>query len=281
MGCTSRTVGWKKEVKKISLSKQEMEIKLEKARENWKKRHIKDQLEAFIVKFEHLSRSIGSNRIDGVTFYEICEYLARAYYILADSHYKKLNLKKKYWEVGAAWAERGLSINRKFRKAVDDDGKLVAGLKYLQKNEAGALYWYLANVGQWAKNSGIATTLKYKSLIIRMANRVQQLNPEFYYAGIFRYWGAFFSVMPNYAGGSLEKSLKNFDKSLELSPDYLGTKLLMASLYTVKAGKRDQFTRILREILKAPLNRVSEIYPENYLVKKKARRLLEEVEFLF
>jgi hypothetical protein len=281
LGCTSRTVGWKKDIQKVSLTKDQMQETFDQAQYHWNRRHIKDHLEMFIVNFEKLSRSIGNKTLNGFDLYKVSERLSRAYYILADSHYNKLSMKKKYWEVGAGWAERALSFNKKFKRVVEEENEFIPGLRFLEKKQVGAIYWYLANVGKWAKNSGVATTLRYKNLIQHMNYRILKLDPDFYYGAVYRYWGAFYAVAPNYAGGDLEKSFRNFRKSLELAPDYLGTKVLMAALYGVKSGKRSFFKKTLQDVLRAPINKTSEIYPENYLEKKKARRLLESIETLF
>ena len=74
-------------------------------------------------------------------------------------------MKKKYWEMGTSYGEKAMATNSAFAKAMKNEGKVEDHLDKLGKREVGAMYWTAANLGKWAKNSGIATTLKYKNRI--------------------------------------------------------------------------------------------------------------------
>src|SRR5690606_9638473 len=94
------------------------------------------------------------------------------------------------------------------------------------------------------------------------------------------YWGGFYAVAPGIAGGSMKKSKKNFKKAMEMAPEYLGTKVLYAELYLTEEKEKKEFKEVLLEVVGAP-NGPAEIVPENMLEKKKAERLLEEIDKLF
>lgn len=241
---------------------------------DWKYRHKRNRLESFIKHFEFCARSSESHTSALMAKSEVFIMLSRAYYLLANNHVSDLSESKGFWESGAYWAERSLYTNSKFERAVGEYGEYIGALKYVKKSEVGALYWYLANIGKWAKNSGIATSLKYLKLTKAFLKRIQKFDSNFYYSGTDRYWGAYYSVIPFFAGGDLKKSRYYFKRSLKKSPNYLGTKLLYAELYLKKNKMWKAYEKTLKEIVNCKLDESSEIYSENFLEKKKAEVLL-------
>lgn len=271
--CASRKAGWLFGGDKISLTSKEYKSLKKQALTSWQKRHIKEDLEMALAAFEKLSKATTDN-------YEYLVYLSRGYYFLADAHYDDVELKKKYWEVGTSWAEKALATNPAFAAEMKKGEKVEDHLDKLGKKEVSAMYWTAVNLGKWAKNSGIATTLKYKNRIRSLVSKVEKLNDKYFYAAAYRYWGAYYAVAPGFAGGSMPKSKKYFEKAIKLSPDYLGTKVLYAQLYMTKKEDRDGFKKLLNQVLKAN-PKTKEIEPENVVEKKKAQKMLEGMDDLF
>lgn len=275
-GCaSSRKIGWEDTSEKVEISAAEKSQLMRDAKRLWNTRHIRADLEAALEKFSAVARS-------GDSEYEALVFLTRGYYLLADAHEEQMDQKKKLWETSVAWGEKGMALNEGFRKAVVEEKKSVTeALPLLGKEQIDALYWAAASLGKWAKNSGIATTLKYKNQIRAMVERVQALNDKFFYGAVYRYWGTFYAVAPGFAGGSMEKSLENYQKSLKLANNYLGTHVLYAENYLSRKGDKENFKKELNFVLDTKPETIPELVPEQLLEKRKAKLMLENIDEYF
>jgi hypothetical protein len=271
---TSRTAGWDQETTSMTLDKAQKDKLYKKALKHWKMRHHKEELEKSLAAWEMLNQAEPAN-------YEYLTYLTRGYYFLADAHYDKMKTKKKYWEVGTSWGEKALATNNKFKKLIAQGTAPEDAVHTLTKKEIEALYWSAANLGKWAKNSGIATTLKYKSRIRNFIKRVEQLDEKYFYGAAHRYWGAYYAVAPAFAGGDMKKSLKSFKKALRISPKYLGTYVLYAQMYDTKKGDKAGFKKRLNKVINTSDDIDKSILPENIVEKRKAEKLLANMDELF
>lgn len=271
--CASRTAGWFKSDDTITLTKKERKTLKSSAIAHWNKRHIKADLEKALSAYKTLAKATKDN-------YKYLTRLTRGYYFLADAHYTDIDTKKKYWEMGTSYGEKAMATNAAFAKAMKDEGKVEDHLNKLGKNEIGAMYWTAANLGKWAKNSGIATTLKYKNRIKSLVSAVEKHNEKFFYGAAIRYWGAYYAVAPGFAGGSMPKSKKSFQKAIKMAPDYLGTKVLYAQLYMTKKEDKKGFKKLLNEVIKAKVKNKM-LFPENFVEKLKAKKMLENIDDLF
>jgi hypothetical protein len=273
--CASKRIsGWFKSDDKITLSAKETKSLKKSVEMHWNKRHEKAELEKAISIYLTLSKSTVDN-------YDYLARLSRAYYFLADAHINEIEAKKKTWEIGTSYGEKAMAKNEAFAKAMTmEDAKVEDHLNKLSLKEVSAMYWTAANLGKWAKNSGIATTLKYKTLIKNLISNVQKHNPSFFYYAADRYWGAFYAVAPGFAGGSMPKSKKSFEKCIKAAPTYLGTKVLYAHYYMAKEDDKENFKKLLNEVVNSKVMDKN-IYSENIIEKIKAKKLLSEVDEIF
>jgi tetratricopeptide (TPR) repeat protein len=272
--CASRKAGWESETKSVQLDSKELISLNKEARDLWEKRVETDQLQKALEVFERIHAANPSD-LDTLIF------LTRGNYFLADAHLQNMDEKKKVYERAAAWGEKAMATNEAFRKKVSSGAKVEEALDTLTEKEVPAIYWSAASLGKWAKASGIAAALKYKTRIKAMIERVEKLSPDYFFGAVPRYWGGFFAVAPSFAGGDMGKSKTNFDLSLAKAPEYLGTKVLMAEVYWTKAGNQKEFEKILQDVLSSQYDSHPEIGPENKWEKKKAQKLLSSKSDLF
>ena len=108
--------------------------------------------------------------------------------------------------------------------------------------------------------------------------RASELDPTYFHGGYHRYMGAFETKTAGLAGGSLEKAKEHFEKSIEVAPGYLGTKVLYADYYATKTNDKELFVRLLNEVVSADPSAVPELLPENISEQAKAKALLAELD---
>jgi hypothetical protein len=219
----------------------------------------------------------------------IFETLSRAYYFLADSHIrleaKDDELDEKImatFEKGVTSSEKAIAIrDPKFAAAVAADRNAwKSAVKSADPKVLPALYWYSTNLGKWALLEGIATILSRKDDIKATMDWVVATDATYFYGAPYRYFGAYHSKVP-IGGGNPTASKESFDKSIELAPNYLATKVLKAEQYAVLVGDRDLFDKLLNEVIAAAPNAEPAVAPENELEKRKAKRLLANADEYF
>lgn len=237
----------------------------------WQKRDDQVSLEGALSKFEAIHNS-NPQDIETLT------YLTRGYFLLAELHYTKEDQKMKGFEKARSFGEKGMSLNPVYKKFAGDDIEMA--IDNLSEKEVPVLFWSAASLGKWAKLNGVMSSLKFKGQILSMIKKVEKLKPDFFYGAVPRYWGGFYALAPRIAGGDMKKSKENFKKAMEVAPEYLGTKTLYAEVYLTKEDDKKEFKKQLQEVIAAP-NGPEEITPENLLEKKKAEKLLADMDDLF
>ena len=272
--CTSRKHGWdKKEITK-TMNGSDFQISEEEAMGLWKKRDDKQSLERALEIYKELHAADPKN-------VDIIVYLTRGYYLLADSHTNVQDDKIKFFEKAISYGEVGMSTNDAFKAEVKKKDDVEKALSLLTDTEVPVTYWTAASLGKWSKLKGMSVALKYRSRIRAMMKKVEAFRPDYFHGGVARFWGAYYGVMPKISGGNINRSKDYFMKSIQMSPDYLGTKVLLAEVYYVKRGNKKEFKRELESVIAAKEDTNPELAPENILEKRKAKRLLDDIKLFF
>jgi hypothetical protein len=277
---TSSEFAWKEQRAVVEMDASQLENVLIRGLAHWKRRFNKNDLIKALNNFE-TAFNTDTELPKILSKLDLATYLSRGYYQLGDYHEQDQGLKMQAYKIGGEWAQRGFALNKYFQTAIGDRGHFAPGLKFLEKEYVGVLYWYLANIGKWALSSGVNTTIKYRNLFYDISHRIIELNENYYGGGIYRILGAFYAVLPSYAGGNLDKSWDYFQKSLKIGPDYLGTKILMAQAFAVYRNDLPLFEKIIQDVMKTKLDSSSEIYPENSFEQQKAFKLNADKDALF
>ena len=248
---------------------------LEDALKNWAKRDQVTELKTAITKFEKLHEASPNDA-------QILVYLTRAHFILADAHLSSKDDKLKHFELAYKTGEKALLLNETYKLRVEKKEEPHFAVKALEKNEVPQIFWTAASLGRFAKTNGIMASLKYKSTIVALIERVEKLDPKYFYGSVPRYWGSYYAALPGLMGGSLKKSKDFFDESLKMAPEYVGTKVLRAETYLVGKDDKKEFKSVLEEVIKdTTYDNHPELGPENRLEKVKAKALLDSIDKLF
>ena len=139
-------------------------------------------------------------------------------------------------------------------------------------------YWWAANAGRYLIDKPIHERLRYRDLLESIFHQLLTLNPNFYYGGPYRLMAVFYVRIP---GIELVHSESYFSLAINSFPDYFATAVLKAQFYCTKSGQRDEFHKLLTEIVQADLSAMPDSYAENLFEQKMAKRLLNQESLLF
>jgi len=233
----------------------------------WEGRDDAEKLKAALAKFEAAYNADPTNR-DAATL------LTRGWYFWGDVKTDVEEEKLTAWDTAVQWGGRCMATNAEFTELLKKGNETErTAVRVMKAEDAGCLYWTASALGKWAKIKGFATLLKHKDTVKTYIAKVEEVDQDFYYAGPDRYFGAYYSVAPSFAGGDLDKSQVRFDKSIEAQPGYLGTKVLKAQYYATKRQDSALFDTLIDEVLAADPDAIPEIGPENRAEQAKAKNL--------
>ena len=209
---------------------------------------------------------------------ETLALMTRAYYFYADSYLR--GNEKDYMDRAVWWGERALiAASPEFGEQMRNKGKYHEVIGVVGIEGLPAMYWYATALGKWARASGFGVLVGQKDNIKATMTRALELDPDFYHGGPHRYFGAFYAIAPAFAGGDPEQSKVHYQKSLDIAPYFLGTKVLMAENLATKLDDEEMFDRLLQEVLDADINAApAEIHPEMAIEKEKAIELQKQKE---
>ncbi|MGH1341448.1 MAG: TRAP transporter TatT component family protein [Nannocystales bacterium] len=216
---------------------------------------------------------------------EVLVKLTRAHYFLADGYLRAEDDEKEYLKMmdkGVKWGEKAMvAASPEFAAAMKDGKKFPEAVKLVGKDGVPALYWYASSLGKWAKKKGFAVLLGQKDNVKATMDRCLELDPTFYYGGPHRYFGAFYAIAPAFAGGDLEKSKVHFKKSLEIAPNFVGTKVLWAAELATKTQDEATFDTLIAEIEASKEDAIPEVLPELRIEMQKGAELKANRDDLF
>lgn len=225
-----------------------------------------------------------------MALFDVNTRLARAFYFLADAHIRfepgddddvRDDRMKETYNKGLTAAERALVLySPKFAQAIKEKKPFNEAAKSLDKGAIPAVYWYATNAGKWALLEGFTEILSRKDDIKAMMDRAAELDPNYFYGGPHRYFGAYFTKLP-FPGGDLKQSKAHFDKAVSMAPNYLGTRVLIAEMHATKAENKAMFKEQLEFVLKFDVESAPELKAENTFEQRKAKALMANIDDLF
>lgn len=207
--------------------------------------------------------------------------LVRGWYFLGDVHLTEKDVKIETWGTAIQWGKKCLALNKEFADRVNSGQKEKDAVEAATKDDVACLYWTASAIGKWGKAQGIAKALGNLPTVKAYIGRAEQLDETFFYYGPARYWGAYYSVLPSFAGQDLGLSASYFEASLAGAPEYTPTRGLRAENLAVKTKDIDMFMSDLKAILDFDVTTAPEIAPENTLEKAKAKALMDKAAELF
>ncbi len=248
---------------------------VEKIAELYKQRANKEKLDECISLCEKILAT-GANR-------EVAVYLAKAYYFKAEGITDN-STRVDIFDKGVKAGELALNTIERYSKPMAEKQKEEQVLKNLTKDDMDALYWTAANLARYGKYASFTKKLAVKSRIRYFWDRIMEIDPDYNYGGVYRFFGGYYALVPSITGEQdPAKSKEMFEKGVASAPYYLETKVLYAEAYCThsKVKNIELFRQLLNEVLTADVSAYPEILPENENAKLKAKDLLAREKELF
>jgi tetratricopeptide (TPR) repeat protein len=235
----------------------------------WNQRHLFDSVTLYIDLAEEISRT---RQRDFPTMLR----LARAYHLRGEYLQRDPKSRLVDWESGMNWAEKALTLNPEYRaRVINLHLPPEHAMDSLKGDEIEALYWYAVNLGKWAALSGTSEILKTRGRVKKIIDYIAKVLPDLNSGAIYRYYGAYYALLPGYNRNDLEFSRKSFERAIERFPQYFTNRTLYAQVYAVKMKDAELFRNQLRWVEKARPDSVPEFYSEQLLEQKRATELLQ------
>jgi hypothetical protein len=242
----------------------------------WKLRDDPAKLRESIAKWEGAAALWADGDLDSK--------LSRAHYFLADAHLAletDTDARDAEYTASLDWATRALKLLAPdFVSAIGGGASFHAAIQKAPKESSEALLWYASSLGKWVAARRFATRVKYKDDLKAVIDRVHAIDPS-QHGATNRWLGGYEAQTVGIGGGSSERSEAYFKKSLELAPNFFGTKVLWAQFLCPKTHDRQTYQRLLNEVLAGDPELDPNNVAENKADQKKAKQLLADIETMF
>ncbi len=246
----------------------------EQAQAAWDAREDSARLADALGLYEQLAAANPDNR-------GYMETLSKGYYLQGVGHLDTPEEVLAAYDAGASWGERILGLSDGFRACVEGGAADYECLDHATVDDVPGIYWAYGNMGKWAVGMGFTTVLKHKNKLHAFISKVHELDVQYYYGAADRGLGAYYAKAPSFAGGDLDLAKTHFEASLAVAPDYFSTKVLMAEYWATKSQDKDEFVRLLNEVIAGDPTVYEDVIPIQKLEQQRAQDLLGQADDLF
>lgn len=213
------------------------------------------------------------------------ERLGELNILLGAAYLEARTAKKAAYLAGIQACERAMALDPSFRAAVKaGDGVEEAG-RYLGREHAGAMFWWITGVSYLFKECQTppqrVINFRWMKRTQGLLERLSQLDRGFLAGGVPFTWGVFYLALPKAVGGDLAKSAASFAEAIEMAPTSLLHRWGRAKYLAVKTGDRAGFEADLRWVLAQDPGRAGSPLRWNVYFQRDARELLAAADRLF
>ena len=212
--------------------------------------------------------------------------LAQAYYWKAHAHLRfdeaatDEDMLATY-STGMDYGAQAIALNNdEWRRALLYETPIPEAVVHLTPSDVPAVYWHATNLGRWGLTRGIATVLGRKDDIYAMMNRVEEMDPAYFYNATNRYFGVYYTKIP-FGNPAVDESQRRLEECISRHPEYLETRVLYAFDWATVTQNRAVAEEQLQIVLDADIDQWPELYPENLNAQRRAQQLLDEIDEYF
>lgn len=155
--------------------------------------------------------------------------------------------------------------------------------KINEKSATPALFWTaFAIAGKINVSLDDPTVMINQPVLLKMIERLEAVNPEYFFGAVYLMRGAILGITPKMLGGNPEKAAEYFDKSIALTnSNFLLAHIYKARFYAVKTLNEEAFDSLMQHVTSYNLGTKKELGLFNSIAKQKAKLLLENRDELF
>ena len=141
-----------------------------------------------------------------------------------------------------------------------------------------ALFW---TASCWAKQIDLSRTEPARIAQLagteRLMNRVRELQPDFYFGGVYLFYGVYYGSRAPMLGGDFARSEQNFsDARAVTNGKLLIVDVLQAEFLERQRLDQQRFRGLLTEVVDNPVGSFPEMALANQIARARAKRLLEK-----
>ncbi len=176
--------------------------------------------------------------------------------------------------------KRGLKYGTQILK-IDESFK--AALNNINNEDLPALFWTAYCWGSLINlNRNSPEALIALPQVEKMMKRVLEINGGYYFGGAHLYFGILYGSLPPMFGGNPDKSQFHFNKALKITRrEFLMVHVLYAKSYAIQTQNKTLFESLLKEVSDSPPDILPSQRLANELAKKKAKKLLQDINEYF
>lgn len=169
------------------------------------------------------------------------------------------------------------------RVLAQSPSELEDALRQAARADVPALFWTAYCWAGWvnlSRDSSAAVADLPKAAL--MMKRVNELWPEYYFAGSEIFFGVYYASRPKMLGGDPEKAKTHFERAHRVNGGkFLTAHLLEARYYAVAAQDQELFKSLLAKVKESEAGALPESRLADEVAKKKAAALLEKINDYF
>ncbi|MCF7825810.1 MAG: TRAP transporter TatT component family protein [Candidatus Marinimicrobia bacterium] len=211
------------------------------------------------------------------TSIEIWAKLSRSYYFCGQYLTQAPQARDNLFMQGYEVSQTVLNQNSNYRNLLFSTGDESIAIRGLDKTFIEALYWGMANYGQWLATKSSLVRLGQREIIWATLEHINVLDSTFFYGAYYRFKGALLGRDPE-TEKDTARIKRAFDEAIQRSPDYLGNYTLMAQYYCPRAKDKNLFYQLLTKVITTKPNPDLPYYPENLYERVLAERLMVKAE---
>ncbi|NOZ02886.1 MAG: hypothetical protein GXP54_13515 [Deltaproteobacteria bacterium] len=161
--------------------------------------------------------------------------------------------------------------------------KLSEALAGLDPDDVAPVFWAGGCLGGWMNlNLEDVEAMAEIPKVLAFIRRAAQMDDTYYYGGPHLFLGIFNGTMGKAFGGDPEASRAHFERLFKITKGkFLLGKVYFAKTYAVQTQNRALFESTLNEVLEAPQGDAPDLVMPNNAAKRKAEKLLEDVDDYF
>jgi hypothetical protein len=212
---------------------------------------------------------------------ELCSHCA----LIGYGHAKTKKEKEAYLLKALHYCEKLMFLDQNFQASVNSGENAWQACGQLPKDKLDPLWWwYMAGAVYWKECRGALGRI----LNIRWAFRAKKvlqimfdINPEWQHGTPYYAMAVYYSGVPGFAGGSIEKAETLFEQAIQHGPTMLNFRRSRALFLHTKTGNKAKFEEDLEWVLKQPPDAEGLSYAWNVFLQKDAQKALDDINQFF